>query len=64
MGDELRQLPGENGRLLDQLRPAASATPLLIAEGANRTTRGQKRQRFVEARGECGEAAAGVAELL
>ena len=33
---------------------------LLIAEGANRFSSAQKRQRFVEARGECAEAAATV----
>ena len=37
--------------------------PLLIAEGANRVSAAQKRQRFVEARGECGETAAAI-ELL
>jgi four helix bundle protein len=36
---------------------------LLIAEGANRYTAGQKRQRYSEARGESGEVAA-AAELL
>jgi four helix bundle protein len=33
---------------------------LLIAEGANRWPVAQKRQRFIEALGECGEAAATV----
>ncbi|MFQ5382671.1 MAG: four helix bundle protein [Dehalococcoidia bacterium] len=47
----------------DQLLRAAGGTVLLIAEGANRYTAGQKRQRFSEARGECGEAAT-AAELL
>ncbi|MBN2489234.1 MAG: four helix bundle protein [Planctomycetes bacterium] len=37
--------------------------PLLIAEGANRFSAPQKKQRFAEARGECGEVAA-VADLL
>ena len=36
---------------------------MLTAEGANRTSPGTKRQRFSEALGECGEAAA-VAELV
>ena len=36
---------------------------MLIAEGANRASKREKRQRFVEARGECGEAVAAV-ELL
>lgn len=37
---------------------AATNTVLLLAEGANRRGVGEKRQRFVESRGECGEAAA------
>ena len=36
---------------------------MLIGEGANRYTAGQKRQRFSEARGEAGEVAV-VVELL
>ncbi len=47
----------------DQLLRAGTSTVLLIAEGANRYTAGHKRQRFMEARGECGEVAA-AAELL
>ena len=47
----------------DQLLRAAGQTVLLIGEGANRYTVGQKRQRYTEARGECGEVAAAV-ELL
>lgn len=47
----------------DQLLRAAGQTVLLIGEGANRYTTGQKRQRYTEARGECGEVAAAV-ELL
>lgn len=47
----------------DQLLRAAGQTVLLIGEGANRHTAGQKRQRYSEARGECGEAAV-AAELL
>ena len=47
----------------DQLLRSAGQTQLLIAEGANRYTAGQKRQRFTEARGEAGEVAAAV-ELL
>ena len=50
-------------RLADQLMRAAGSTALLIAEGANRWSLGQKRQRYSEARGECGEVAA-AAELL
>jgi len=47
----------------DQLLRAAGQTVLLIGEGANRYTAGQKRQRYTEARGESGEVAA-AAELL
>lgn len=47
----------------DQLLRAAGQTVLLIGEGANRYTAGQKRQRYTEARGECGEVASAV-ELL
>jgi four helix bundle protein len=45
-------------RITDQLQRASAAVPLLIAEGAHRRSVGQKRQRFVEARGECAETAA------
>jgi len=41
----------------DQLIRAAVSTVLLIGEGANRYSKGQKRQRYAEARGECGEVA-------
>jgi four helix bundle protein len=47
----------------DQLLRAAGQTVLLIGEGANRYTAGQKRQRYTEARGESGEVASCV-ELL
>jgi four helix bundle protein len=47
----------------DQLIRAAGSTVLLIGEGANRFSKGQKRQRYAEARGECGEVAAAL-ELL
>ena len=40
----------------DQLLRAAGSTLGLIGEGANRFTKGQKRQRFTEARGEAGHA--------
>ena len=42
----------------------ARNTALLIAEGANRYGAGQKRQRFSEARGECGECAAGLEQAM
>jgi four helix bundle protein len=56
-------LPRGHAAIADQLRRSATALPLLIAEGANRVSPAQKRQRFIEARGECGEAAAAI-ELL
>ena len=57
------QVPRNYRHLVDQLSRSSSAVVLLIAEGANRLSSPQKRQRFVEARGECGESAANV-ELL
>ena len=53
-----------HAKLSDQLRRAATAVPLLIAEGANRWSRAQKHQRFVEAAGECGEVAAAIEVAL
>ena len=47
----------------DQLLRSSGATVLLVAEGANRRAKGQKRQRFEEALGECGESAGNV-EML
>jgi len=47
----------------DQLLRAAGQTVLLVGEGANRYSSGQKRQRYSEARGEAGEVAS-AAELL
>ena len=57
------QVPRGYRSLADQLLRASAATVLLTAEGANRFTIGAKRQRYSEARGECGEVAAAV-ELL
>ncbi len=57
------RVPRGHRTLADQLMRAAGSVVLLIAEGANRYSAGQKRQRFSEARGECGEMAA-AAELL
>jgi len=58
-----RGIPRGHRGLADHLTRSATAMPLLIAEGANRTSAGLKRQRFEEANGECGEVAA-VAELV
>ncbi len=49
--------------LADQMLRASSAVVLCIGEGASRFTPGSKRQRYSEARGECGEVAS-AAELL
>ena len=54
------QIPRGYRGLSDQLLRSGSGVVLLIAEGANRSSAAQKRQRFIEARGECGEAAATV----
>lgn len=48
----------------DQLKRAAGSTVLLIGEGANRYSAGAKRQRYSEARGECGEVAAALQLLV
>ena len=56
-------LPQGFKELRGQLQRSGCAVALLTAEGANRSSTAQKRQRFVEARGECGEAAATV-EIL
>jgi len=58
-----RRIPRGHRALAARLCRAATAVPLLIAEGANRFSAPQKKQRFAEARGECGEVAA-VAELV
>ena len=58
-----RLMPRGHGWLADHLIRAACAVPVLTAEGAHRASPGSKRQRFSEALGECGEAAA-VAELV
>jgi four helix bundle protein len=50
-------IPRGHRNLADHLLRAATNVPLLLAEGANRRGAGEKRQRFVESRGECGEAA-------
>lgn len=57
------QVPRGHRRLADQLSRASTSVVLDIAEGANRISRGNKRQRFSEARCETGEVAA-LAELL
>ena len=44
------QVPRGHHKMVDQIVRAATGTEALIAEGANRYTPKQKRQRFVEAR--------------
>ena len=57
------RVPRGYRRLADQLIRSGSGVALLIAEGANRESSPQRRQRYIEARGECGEAAATVEVL-
>jgi four helix bundle protein len=52
------QIPRGHRNVADHLGRAASNSVLLLAEGANRRGAGEKRQRFVESRGECGEVSA------
>ena len=54
------RIPRGHRSLADQMVRAAQSTVLLVAEGANRTGTGEKRQRFSLARGECGECAAAL----
>jgi len=60
-----RQVPKGQGhqKMVDQIVRSATGAEALIAEGANRYTSKQKRQRFVEARGEAGEVAAHLERL-
>ncbi len=57
------QVPKGHHKLIDQIVRSATGTEALIAEGANRYTPKQKRQRFIEARGEAGETAAHLERL-
>ena len=57
------RIPRGHRTLADQLYRAATSVPLLVAEGAHRSSPGSKRQRFAEARGECGEVAAATEVL-
>jgi len=57
------QVPRGHYKLVDQIVRSATGAEALIAEGANRYTPKQKRQRFVEARGEAGETAAHLQRL-
>jgi four helix bundle protein len=61
LGDSI---PRGHRNVADHVLRAATNAVLLLAEGANRRGAGEKRQRFVESRGECGEAAAGADLVL
>jgi four helix bundle protein len=52
-----RRLSGTYPKIADNLLRSSQGVALLIGEGANRYTPAQKRQRFMEARGEVGECA-------
>jgi four helix bundle protein len=58
-----KEIPRGHRSIADHMLRAAANTALLLAEGANRRGDAQKRQRFVESRGECAEVAA-AADLL
>jgi four helix bundle protein len=58
------RVPRAHATLADHLLRSAGHSVLLLAEGAGRMHDGEKRQRYVEARGECGEAAAACELLL
>jgi four helix bundle protein len=55
-----RSLSGPYAKVADNLLRSSQGVSLLIGEGANRYTAAQKRQRFMEARGEVGECAAAI----
>ena len=54
----IEKLPQGYGKLIDQLRRAAIAVPLNVAEGSGKATESQKRQCYAIARGEAMECAA------
>ena len=53
-----QQIPRGHRSIADHLLRSSSNSVLLLAEGANRRGPAEKRQRFVESRGEAGEVAA------
>ena len=57
------RIPDGHHKMKDPILRAATGVEALIAEGANRYGSKQKRQRFVEARGEAGEVAAHLERL-
>ena len=60
----IEKLPQGYGKLIDQLRRAAIAVPLNIAEGSGKATESQKRHCYAIARGEAMECAAIMDVLL
>jgi four helix bundle protein len=60
----VRDLPKGYSKIGDNLLRSSQGIPLLIGEGANRSSDAQKRQRFGEARGEAGECAAALQLLV
>ena len=59
----LAGVPRGFGDDVRQIRRSSQAIPKLIAEGANRWAKGDKRRRFEEAEGEIGETASGLEDL-
>jgi len=59
----LAELPPGFGEDARQIRRSSGATPKLIAEGADRWAKGDKRRRFEEADGEAGETHSGLEDL-
>ena len=55
-----QRMPRGHASLADQMVRAAQSASLLIAEGANRRSPGDKRYRFEMAQGEVGECAAAL----
>jgi four helix bundle protein len=53
-----QKVPRGHRNVADHLLRSSSNAVLLLAEGANRRGKSEKRQRFVESRGESGEVAA------
>ena len=58
------RIPRGHRAIADQLKRSATSIVANIAEGANRRGAGECRQRFVQARGEAGEADAWIESLV
>lgn len=59
-----QHIPPGHRSIADHLLRSSSNAVLLLAEGANRRGAAEKRQRFVESRGESGEVAAACDLIL